>query len=100
MALKEVTTCMGYQQITSLSSAANLTVPARSPLGTIQSPRIALLQCESQSVRWRDDGTSPTASVGMILNVGDQPYPYDGDLTKIKFIETAASAKLNVSYYV
>lgn len=100
MSLKEVTTCMGYQQITSLSSATNLTVPGRSPMGTTQSPRLALLQCESQSVRWRDDGTSPTASVGMILNVGDQPYPYDGDLTKIKFIETAASAKLNVSYYV
>jgi len=99
MALKEVTTCMGYQQITSLSSAASLTVPARTPNGSAASPRLALLQCESQSVRWRDDGTSPTASVGMILNVGDQPYPYDGDLNKIKFIETAASAKLNVSYY-
>jgi hypothetical protein len=24
---------------------------------------------------------------------------YDGDLTKIKFIEQSASAKLNVSYY-
>ena len=99
MALKEVTTCLGYQQITSLSSAASLTVPTTTPLGTVASPRIALLQCESQAVRWRDDGTSPTASVGMILNVGDQPYPYDGDLKKIKFIETAASAKLNVSYY-
>lgn len=98
MSLKEVTTCMGYQQITSLSAAASLTVPSTTPLGASGKPRIALLQCESQSVRWRDDGT-PTASVGMILNVGDQPYPYDGDLTKIKFIETAASAKLNVSYY-
>lgn len=99
MALKEVTTCMGYQQITSLSAAASLTVPTRTPNGSTASPRLVLLQCESQSVRWRDDGTSPTASVGMILNVGDQPYPYDGDLNKIKFIETATSAKLNVSYY-
>ncbi len=24
---------------------------------------------------------------------------YDGDLTKIKFIEQTASAKLNISYY-
>jgi hypothetical protein len=25
---------------------------------------------------------------------------YDGDLSKIKFIEQTASAKLNISYYV
>jgi hypothetical protein len=49
-------------------------------------------------VRWRDDGTAPTASVGMPLAVG-VPLQYDGDLTNIKFIETAASAKLNISYY-
>ena len=90
---------MGYQQITSLSAAASLTIPATTKSGIVGSPRLALLQAESQPIRWRDDGTAPTASVGMILNVGDQPYPYDGDLTKIQFIEAAASAKLNVSYY-
>ena len=46
----------------------------------------------------RDDGTAPTASVGMPLAVG-VPLQYDGDLTGIKFIEQAASAKLNISYY-
>ena len=99
MPIKETTNCMGYQQITSLSAAASLTIPATTKSGIVGSPRLALLQAESQPIRWRDDGTAPTASVGMILNVGDQPYPYDGDLTKIQFIEAAASAKLNVSYY-
>jgi hypothetical protein len=27
------------------------------------------------------------------------PLQYDGDLNKIQFIEQAASAKLNISYY-
>jgi len=49
-------------------------------------------------VRWRDDGTAPTASVGMPLPAGTI-LSYDGDLSRIRFIETAASAALNISYY-
>jgi hypothetical protein len=54
---------------------------------------------ESQAVRWRDDGTNPTATVGMPLASG-QPMPEGAAaLAAIKFIEQTASAKLNVSYY-
>jgi hypothetical protein len=98
MPLKETTVCMGYQQITSLSGSTGLTVPTNSPMGMAAKPVMALLQAEVQNVRWRDDGTAPTASVGMILYVGADPYPYDGDLTRIRFIEAAASGKLNVTY--
>lgn len=80
----------GYQQITSLSSATLLSVPSGSTL--------AVIEAESQAVRWRDDGTNPTSSVGHVLNPGDV-YVYRGNLGGIKFIEVAASAKLNVSYY-
>lgn len=97
--LKAVTTCMGYQQISSLSSAASLTVPAMTPAGLKAQPVFALIIAEGQSVRWRDDKTAPTASVGMPLAVG-VPLQYDGDLTNIQFIEQVAGAKLNVSYYV
>lgn len=98
MNLKAVTVCFGYQQITSLSSAAGLTVPTTDKQGNLRQPTFALIVAETQGVRWRDDGTAPTASVGMPLAVG-VPLQYDGDLTNIKFIETAASAKLNISYY-
>lgn len=82
---------LGYEQVTSLSSAAGLTIPAGCEL--------ALVQAESQNVRWRDDGTNPTATVGMILMAG-ATLQYDAaQLGRLKFIETAASAKLNVSYY-
>jgi hypothetical protein len=80
----------GYQQITSLSSATELTVPDGS--------RYALIQADTQNVRWRDDGTAPTGSVGMPL-VKDTLFTYAGDLKAIQFIEQAASATLNVTYF-
>ena len=99
MNLKAVTTCMGYQQITSLSSATNLTIPQTTPNGLNAKPVFALIVAEGQAVRWRDDGTLPSASVGMPLAVGI-PLQYDGDLTNIKFIEQVGGAKLNISYYM
>jgi hypothetical protein len=99
MNVKGITTCMGYQQLGTLSSAIGLTVPVRTPDGMSAKANFALIVAETQNVRWRDDGVDPTASVGMLL-VANIPFQYDGDLSKIKFIETTASAKLNVSYYV
>lgn len=100
MSLKHTTTCLGYQQITSLSAAAGLTVPLKDPAtGEQMMPTRVVIIPETQAVRWRDDGTSPTSSVGMPLAVG-QPLEYDGDMNKIKFIEVTTSAKLNVAYYV
>lgn len=98
MNLKAITTRLGYQQITSLSSATGLTVPTRDLNGLNQKPVIALITPETQAVRWRDDDVNPTASVGMPLAAG-VTLQYDGDLTKIKFIEQTASAKINISYY-
>lgn len=95
-ALNPIPTCpgqvtpKGLQQITSLVAAASLTVPSGA--------QFALIQAESQDVRWRDDGTNPTASVGMLLASGET-LAYTGPLAAIRLIETTASAKLNVSYY-
>lgn len=80
----------GYQQVTSISSATALTVPT----GAV----IALIQPETQSIRWRDDGTNPTTSVGMVLAAGET-LAYTGNLAAFKLIEVTATAKVNVSYY-
>ena len=49
--------------------------------------------------RWRDDGTAPTATVGMLLSAG-QTQTFSGDLAALKFIQTGAGvATLNVSFY-
>lgn len=84
---------LGYQQITSLSAATALTVPSGATC--------ALITCTTQNVRWRDDGTNPTSTVGMLClaSGGDAGLWYQGDLSKLRFIEAAASAQLNVSYY-
>ena len=98
LTLKAVTTRLGYQQITSLSAAASLTVPTTDKNGLACRPSIAIITAETQAVRWRDDDTDPTTSVGMPLAAG-ATLQYDGDLTKIRFIEQTASAKLNITYY-
>ncbi len=90
MGLKSTTTCLGYQQITSLSSSTALTVPAGATL--------ALIVPETQNVRWRDDGVAPTASVGMLVPANSS-MSYDGDLKAIRFIAATSGAILNVSYY-
>lgn len=82
---------VGYQQIASgLNTATALTVPTDA--------RIAIIQAETQAVRWRDDGTSPTSTVGMYLSPLDSII-YNGKLSAIKFIETTTSAKLNITYF-
>lgn len=81
---------LGYEQITSLSAATGLTVPAGATS--------AVIIAETQAVRWRDDGTDPSGTVGMPLAV-DTLLEYGGDLSAITFIEQAASAKLNVAYF-
>lgn len=81
---------LGYQQITSLAAATALTPP--------NFARLAMIQAESQSVRWRDDGTNPTAAIGMIL-VANDILLYSGDFAAIKLIEVTGSAKVNITYY-
>jgi len=74
-------------------------VPSIDPsTGLTVKANFALITPETQGVRWRDDGTAPTASIGMPIAAGAY-FSYDGDLNRIKFIEQTASAELNISYY-
>lgn len=79
----------GYVQLTSLSSAVGIGTGAG---------RVALIQCLSQNVRWRDDGDDPTTTVGMRIHAGETIF-YTGNLRAIKFIEETAGAELNISVY-
>lgn len=82
---------LGYQQLTSITAATALTVPT----GATR----AMLVAEAQAVRWRDDGSAPTGSVGMILKTTDAPLEYNGDLAALQFIASTTGAILNVAYY-
>jgi hypothetical protein len=81
---------LGYQPITSLSTATALTVPAGAT--------VAYIQVSGAAIRYRDDGTTPTASVGMPVPVGSM-LTYSGSLSAIQFIQQTAGAVLDVSYY-
>lgn len=81
---------LGYQQFTVATATALPSVPTNATY--------ALIVCETQSVRWRDDGTNPTASVGFLLPASTL-FTYTGTLSTLKIIETTASATCNVSYY-
>lgn len=84
----------GYQQIATLTTSTTLTIPPACG----GNPTLAVITPEAQAVRYRDDGTDPTAAIGMPMAVG-VTLEYQGSISKIEFIEQTAGAKLNVSYY-
>lgn len=83
---------LGYTQVTNLTAAVGVgTIPA----GT----ETVLLQCTGQNVRYRDDGTNPTAAIGMVL-VALTLYSFTvAQISSMKFIETAATGVLNITFY-
>lgn len=88
---------LGYQQLTLTGTAQKLTLPTL-PAGFLVG--YVVIQCEgtTSSARWRDDGTAPTSSVGMILSTG-QELDYSGDMTMIQFITSTGSPILDISFY-
>ena len=84
-------TPLGYEAIATLSSEKTLTVPS----GAVH----ALIRAEDQDVRWTDDGTTATTTVGQVLRLEDPAMWYSGNLGALKFFEDDASALLKVSYY-
>lgn len=88
-------TPMGYQQLTVSTVSVALTVPT--------SANRAIITVETDTIRWRDDNTAPTSTVGMILFNGSTLELGTGlSLTQFKAIrDTSATvdAVLNISYY-
>lgn len=81
----------GFQTIAVLTAAVAPTIPADTTY--------AIVTPTGQAVRWRDDGVAPTATVGMPIAVGAVQQFSGASLAAVKFIEQAASAALNISYY-
>jgi hypothetical protein len=83
---------VGYQQITLGAAVKALTLPPGA-----DAPTYALIEPETQAVRWRDDGTDPTALIGQPLAVGES-LQYNADLSAIRFFEQVSGAVLNGTY--
>jgi hypothetical protein len=80
---------LGYQKINP-TAATGLTPPTGA--------RYALIKCEAFPVMWRDDGTNPTTTDGMPLEIGDE-FWYAGNLNTIKLIDDGGASTVHVSYY-
>jgi hypothetical protein len=93
-------TPLGYFQVlaTPLESAITLAVACG---GTIpRGAQYALIQVETDGVRWRDDGVAPTATVGMLLLAADGPSGFvKSQFSSLSFIAASDGAILNIAVY-
>lgn len=88
----------GYCQITVLTSAVNL-VTASCSTGSVPAQGIVAEICVSgQAIRYRDDGTAPTASIGIPVAAGTC-FQYAGNIAKLSVIQQSATATVDASFY-
>lgn len=84
----------GYEKL-----AVSNTAVGFAALPNSSAPGYALIRVEGARVRYRDDGSDPTAAEGIPLNDGDS-FHYNGPLSAIKFIRRdSTDATLYITYY-
>lgn len=82
----------GTEKTTISTTAVALTVPAGATG--------AVVYIEDQPVRWRDDGTAPTATLGVLAKADSSVEVKVHSLTTIKFIRQGGTdAAISVAYY-
>lgn len=88
-------TPMGFQSLSvTNSSAVAPTVPSGA--------NMAIIGVENNSVRYRDDGTAPTTSIGLMVNPGNTMEIHDVvvlDATSFIAVDNSATATLSILYY-
>lgn len=87
---------MQFLNSTQLAIAQNLpSIPAAAT--------VAEICVENAGIRYRDDGTPPTASVGVpVIAAASAPvcFQYAGSLSAIQFIMISGSPSIDVAYYL
>lgn len=93
--------------INSISGSEQITVDATAGGKSLTVPTAAhkaVITVRTAAIRWLDDGTAPTATLGHVLEAGDRLEYMDGDyqsaLSRFRAIRTGASSGvIDVSYY-
>jgi hypothetical protein len=84
----------------SLSVGASVTTLAACPGGIPKGASFVLIDAESASVRYRDDGINPTATVGMPMASLAPVLTYASqNLGALSFIAQSGTATLDVLFY-
>lgn len=86
---------LGYCQLTSVSSS---TLVSSCSGGIPALTGWAVICVDTAAIRWRDDGTAPTASVGMPIAAG-QCFYYSGTFATLRVIAQTGSPVVNISFY-
>jgi hypothetical protein len=90
-----------YEDFVVSAGAAGLTLGGLPSYVPLKDLRRVVIQALGDKVRWRADGTAPTATTGLRLSDGDI-LVYDGDPTKIQFIKDSTAsiaATLFIHYF-
>ena|SRR6185436_4524498 len=89
---------LGYQQAVAGTfdaaktlAAAGITIP--------QGTALVYISCEAQAIRWRDDGSAPTAAIGMPLAVGVERAYTARNIASMQIISAVAGAIVNFTFY-
>jgi len=86
---------LGYCQLTASGTAALISTCS----GGIPNLTIWAVICiEIANIRWRDDGTSPTATVGMPL-ISGTCLDYSGTMGAFSVIAQSGSPVIDISFY-
>lgn len=81
------------------ATAVSLTLP------TNTRPSHAIIQVTANSVRWRADGTAPTATSGILVSAGsniefmDPMFDYESIIRRIQFIGISGTATIEVAFF-
>lgn len=82
------------------SAAVGLTMP------TMKKPTHAIIQVATNSIRWRADGTDPTATSGILVPAGaniefmDLGDDFNGVIRSFRAIGVSGTAVLEVAYFL
>lgn len=94
-------TPLGYCQFTASGTATTLAAASPTSTTTCTVPvrtAWATICVETAAIRWRDDGTAPTTSVGMPVAAATCFY-YNGLFSALSIIAQTGSPVVNVSFY-
>ena len=90
---------LGYCQLSVGGTAVALTSCSGGIPTTASGMAIVSITVEGANIRYRDDGTAPTAAVGIPLLQG-QNLPYSGsNYTALSFIAQSGTATVDIGFY-
>jgi hypothetical protein len=93
---------LGYAQSGAVDAStliSSLTFGSAGAAGIPSGTELLLIQPQTQAIRWRDDGTAPTATVGYPLAVGAELRYTGQNMAALRVISQVAGAIVNILAY-